>query len=110
VWDLHEAAGLEYHWAYDAGMSRLSCSLCVLGSMADVTLACMLRPDLAQVYLDLEERIGHTFKWDKRNPERGSIGWYRDRSIALVRDRKPGESLLRSRPEMVRAAAGCGLH
>jgi 3'-phosphoadenosine 5'-phosphosulfate sulfotransferase (PAPS reductase)/FAD synthetase len=110
VWDLHDAAGLEYHWAYDAGMTRLSCSLCVLGSLADVTLACLLRPDLAQEYLDLEQRIGHTFKYNKATPDKGSIGWYRDRAVQMVKDRAAsGESLLQSRPEMVRATA-CGIH
>ncbi|MFF4777441.1 phosphoadenosine phosphosulfate reductase family protein [Microtetraspora fusca] len=62
VWDCHRENDLEWHWAYDAGMSRLSCSICVLGAVADLTLACLLRPDLAQEYLDLEQRINHLFK------------------------------------------------
>jgi len=62
VWDLHFEHDLEWHWAYDAGMSRLSCSLCVLASKKDLILAATLRPDLAEEYAAIEQRIGHTFK------------------------------------------------
>jgi 3'-phosphoadenosine 5'-phosphosulfate sulfotransferase (PAPS reductase)/FAD synthetase len=62
VWDTHFENDLEWHWAYDAGMSRLSCSLCVLASKKDLTIAATLRPDLAEEYAAIEERIGHTFK------------------------------------------------
>lgn len=64
VWaDIHES-GLPWHWAYDAGMSRLSCSFCILASEADLLLAAYLRPDLACAYLAVEQKIGHTFKKD----------------------------------------------
>ena len=64
VWQRITASGVPYHWAYDEGMTRLSCSLCVLGSRADLTRACQLRPDLAHRYADLEARIGHRFRAD----------------------------------------------
>ena len=48
------------HWAYAAGMSRLSCSFCILASRADLTRAAELRPALYRRYADLERRIGHT--------------------------------------------------
>ena len=48
------------HWAYAAGMSRLSCSFCILASRADLCRAAELRPRLYRQYVDLERRIGHT--------------------------------------------------
>lgn len=49
------------HWAYGAGMSRLSCSFCIMSSDADLKIAAKLRPDLLERYSELEERLGHTF-------------------------------------------------
>ena len=48
------------HWAYGAGMSRLSCSFCILASRADLRRAAELRPSLYRNYVALEKRIGHT--------------------------------------------------
>ncbi|GIH95314.1 phosphoadenosine phosphosulfate reductase family protein [Planobispora siamensis] len=62
VWALHRAQNIPYAWTYDAGMSRFSCSTCVLGSKADLTLAGRLRPDLIDRIGHLEDRIGHLFK------------------------------------------------
>ena len=53
-------AGQSPHWAYAAGMSRLSCSFCILASRADLRRAAELRPDLYRTYVELEQRIGHT--------------------------------------------------
>ena len=53
-------AGQSPHWAYAAGMSRLSCSFCILASRADLRRAAELRPDLYRTYAALERRIGHT--------------------------------------------------
>ena len=53
-------AGQSPHWAYAAGMSRLSCSFCILASRADLRRATELRPGLYRKYVDLERRIGHT--------------------------------------------------
>ena len=53
-------AGQSPHWAYAAGMSRLSCSFCILGSRADLRRAAELRPELYRTYAALERRIGHT--------------------------------------------------
>ena len=64
VWAAIRASGLEYHWAYDAGMTRLSCSFCILASKADLLLAAFLRPDVALEYLRVEREIGHTFRQD----------------------------------------------
>ena len=56
---IHEA-GQVPHWAYAAGMSRVSCSFCILASRADLRRAAELRPDLYARYAALERRIGHT--------------------------------------------------
>ena len=48
------------HWAYAAGMSRLSCSFCILASRADLRRAAELRPSMYRRYAELEVRIGHT--------------------------------------------------
>ena len=53
-------AGLSPHWAYAAGMSRLSCSFCILASLPDLRRAAERRPGLYREYVALERRIGHT--------------------------------------------------
>ncbi len=53
-------AGQSPHWAYAAGMSRLSCSFCILASRADLCRAAELRRTLYRQYVHLERRIGHT--------------------------------------------------
>lgn len=62
VWDDIRESGLPYAWPYDAGMTRLSCSFCVLAGEADLLLAAYLRPDLAYAYLAVEQKIGHSFQ------------------------------------------------
>ncbi len=52
-------AGQSPHWAYAVGMSRLSCSFCILASRADLRRAAELRPGLYRTYAELEQRIGH---------------------------------------------------
>ena len=60
-------AGQSPHWAYAAGMSRLSCSFCILAilailaSRADLRRAAQLRPGFYREYVALERRMGHTF-------------------------------------------------
>lgn len=60
VFRIIREAGQEPHWAYAAGMSRLSCSFCILSSGADLRRAAELRPELYRDYAALEDRIGHT--------------------------------------------------
>jgi 3'-phosphoadenosine 5'-phosphosulfate sulfotransferase (PAPS reductase)/FAD synthetase len=64
VWDRIKASRLPYHPAYDQGMTRLSCSLCVLASRGDLIRAAQLRPDLAAEYAALEQELGHSFRTD----------------------------------------------
>ncbi|MCG8506180.1 MAG: phosphoadenosine phosphosulfate reductase family protein [Sphingomonadales bacterium] len=54
------AAGEKPHWAYGAGMTRLSCCFCIMASRQDLCTAARLRPKLYRRYVGLESRIGHT--------------------------------------------------
>lgn len=62
VWSTIQESGVRHHPAYDAGMPRLSCVFCVLAGDRELILAARLNPGLAQEYVAVEERIGHTFK------------------------------------------------
>jgi len=64
VWARIKASGVRYHWAYDKGMKRLSCSFCVLATKEDLVCAARLRPEMAAEYAALEAEMGHTFKAD----------------------------------------------
>lgn len=64
TWGRIRAAGTRPHWAYAAGMSRLSCRLCVLASRQDLICAARLNPGLAREYAEVEARTGHRFRSD----------------------------------------------
>lgn len=53
-------AGQKPHWAYKAGMTRLSCCFCIMASKADLTTAARLNPDLYRRYVELERSTGQT--------------------------------------------------
>jgi len=55
-----KAAGQEPHWAYQAGMTRLSCCFCIMASKADLTTAAKLNPELYAQMVALEKRIDQT--------------------------------------------------
>ncbi|MCY3669794.1 MAG: phosphoadenosine phosphosulfate reductase family protein [Alphaproteobacteria bacterium] len=59
-------AGQTPHKAYAAGMSRLSCSFCILASRADLRRAAELRPALYRTYVALQRRIGHTISQSRQ--------------------------------------------
>lgn len=61
-----KAAGQEPHWAYKAGMTRLSCCFCIMASKADLTTAARLKPDLYRVYVGLERSTGQTMIMPKK--------------------------------------------
>lgn len=62
VWrELHRQK-LPRHIAYDLGVSRLSCSICVLASERDIRIGAAGNPDLAGKYLELERQMGHLFR------------------------------------------------
>lgn len=52
------AEGQQPHWAYAAGMSRLSCCFCIMASKADLTTAARLNPPLYRRYVELERSTG----------------------------------------------------
>lgn len=57
-------AGERPHWVYRMGMSRCSCTFCIMATDADLRRAAQLRPELAAEYVDLEREIGHAFRTD----------------------------------------------
>jgi len=61
VFETIARAGQEPHWAYAAGMSRLSCCFCIMGSKADTALAAKLNPSMLATYAKLEREIDQTF-------------------------------------------------
>ena len=58
--EIHDT-GHEPHWAYATGNERLSCMFCIMGSKNDLHNAARQNPHLARKYLELEDKIGHTF-------------------------------------------------
>lgn len=54
------AGGQEPHYAYAAGMTRLSCCFCIMSSRADLKTAARLRPGLCARIANLERQIGRT--------------------------------------------------
>jgi DNA sulfur modification protein DndC len=60
VWAIIKEAGQKRHWAYDAGMSRLSCPFCIMSKKADLQIAAKHNPELYRKYVETEKRIGKT--------------------------------------------------
>jgi len=58
------------HWAYGAGMSRLSCCFCIMASRADLVRAAELQPELYRRYVETERRLDQTFVMPKKNGPR----------------------------------------
>ena len=50
--------GQKPHWAYAAGMSRLSCKFCIMSNRKDLTTAAKLDPVLYKRYVELEKSTG----------------------------------------------------
>lgn len=62
VWQAIADSGQVRHWAYDKGMSRLSCAFCILASKSDLTIAAQENPALYAKYVALEKRTGYTMR------------------------------------------------
>jgi DNA sulfur modification protein DndC len=60
VFQVIQDAGQEPHWAYKAGMSRLSCCFCIMANTADLTTAARLAPELYRRYVETERRLDFT--------------------------------------------------
>jgi len=65
VFEVIRLAGQEAHPVYATGNERLSCVFCVLGSTNDLRNGAALRPDLFERYVELEDKMGHTFRADQ---------------------------------------------
>lgn len=62
VWADIRSSGVPYAWPYDAGMSRFSCTFCVLARRSDLVTAARLMPERARQYAEVEVEIGHDFQ------------------------------------------------
>ncbi len=67
VFRIIREAGQSPHWAYAAGMTRLSCSFCIMASRADLQRAAELRPRMYQRYAALEQRLQHTLSPSRKS-------------------------------------------
>lgn len=61
VWFEIKKAGQQPHWAYEKGMSRLSCCFCIMSSKKDLKTAATLNPELYSKYVAMEKKIDQTF-------------------------------------------------
>ncbi len=66
IWQTIRNAGQKPHWAYEKGMSRLSCCFCIMSNEADLKTAAKLRPELASRYIETEERLKFTMSMSQR--------------------------------------------
>lgn len=62
VWQVIKTNKLPYHFAYDLGMPRLSCCFCIFSPFDALVIAGKENPELLDKYVEVEEKIGHTFK------------------------------------------------
>lgn len=62
VWERVRATGAPVSPVYAKGLSRHSCTFCVLSSRSDLVRAAQLRPELAEEYAEVEAEIGHRFQ------------------------------------------------
>ena len=61
--------GQRPHWAYEAGMTRLSCCFCIMASRQDLTTAARLQPALYRHYVATEKRLGFTLSPSRKGLE-----------------------------------------
>jgi len=57
VWAAIKTSGVDRHYAYDLGMSRLSCVFCVLASKPDLLAAAKANPERLEQWLSTEARM-----------------------------------------------------
>jgi 3'-phosphoadenosine 5'-phosphosulfate sulfotransferase (PAPS reductase)/FAD synthetase len=62
VWRSIKDSGVPWHPAYDLGMPRLSCMLCIFSPKAALMIAGKANPEILDKYCEVEEEIGHTFQ------------------------------------------------
>ncbi len=64
VWADIAESGVRHHDAYDLGMPRLSCVLCIYAPKPALVLAGRHNRELLDEYVAVERRIGHRFRVD----------------------------------------------
>lgn len=62
VWAAVRASGAPVHPAYAAGLPRASCVFCIYAPEAALRRAGRLHPELLAAYVEVERRIGHSFR------------------------------------------------
>jgi 3'-phosphoadenosine 5'-phosphosulfate sulfotransferase (PAPS reductase)/FAD synthetase len=62
VWSTIKMNNLPYHPAYDLGMPRLSCCFCIFSPFDALVVAGKANPQLLDRYIEVENKIGHTFR------------------------------------------------
>ncbi len=62
VWKSIRESGVPHHKAYDMGMSRLSCCMCIFAPRDALLVSGRANPELLDEYCELENEIGHTFQ------------------------------------------------
>lgn len=67
VWAAIRDSGAPYHWAYDVGMPRLSCSLCIFAPTSALTLAGHYNRQRLVAKVELERETGETGDTFKAN-------------------------------------------
>lgn len=63
------AHGQQPHWAYAAGMTRLSCCFCIMSSQADIETAARLNPKLYREICELESEVNHTMMMPRKDEQ-----------------------------------------
>ncbi|SFU98809.1 3'-phosphoadenosine 5'-phosphosulfate sulfotransferase (PAPS reductase)/FAD synthetase [Aliiroseovarius crassostreae] len=66
VFRMIEDAGQQPHYAYQMGMTRLSCCFCIMASVNDLTVAAKANPELYARYVATEKRLGHTLSMSRK--------------------------------------------
>ena len=69
VWERIKSSKVPHHVAYDLGMPRLSCVFCIFSPKAALMVAGKHNPELLNEYVEVEAKIGHTFKKNFRIAE-----------------------------------------
>lgn len=86
VFAVIDEAGQRPHWAYAAGMSRLSCCFCIMASQKDLTIAAQLNPSLYRRYVAMERKLGHTLIMPRKGEEPRTL----DKITGIpVKEKKP---------------------
>jgi len=62
VFEIIRDSGQKPFWTYAEGMSRKSCSFCIMANKSDLRIAARLRPELFKKYVALEKELGHTLQ------------------------------------------------